>query len=120
MRSYTLHTRLGEPPELVAEGFAWGALVFGPFWLLARGAALPGLLGLCVAFLFAVLPAPYGSAALPVLMWGFGLFGHDLRRWSLARRGYALAGVIRARSQEDALARLFAERRELMAEALAT
>jgi hypothetical protein len=42
-----------------------------------------------------------------------GLSGHDLRRWSLARRRFTLAEVVKARSGETALARLLDRRRDL-------
>lgn len=118
MRSYTVHLRLGEAPTLVPETFSWGAAIFGPFWLFARGAALAGLAGLVLAFLAALLPGALGGASLLVLAWAFGLFGQDLRRWGLARRGYAFAGVIRAADADAALIRLLAEQPALMTEAL--
>ena len=40
------------------------------------------------------------------LAWFAGLCGRDLRRWSLARRGWRAPHVVVARSEEDALERL--------------
>ena len=42
-----------------------------------------------------------------------GLSGHDLRRWSLARRGFTLAEVVAARNAEGAFARLLDRRHDL-------
>ena len=118
MRSYTVHLRAGDAPALVPEAFSWGAAILGPFWLFGRGAVLAGLGGLGLAFLAALLPGAFGGICLLALAWAFGLFGQDLRRWGLARRGYTMSGVIRAANAEAALVRLLAERPGLMTEAL--
>ena len=47
------------------------------------------------------------------LAWGWGVFGRDLVRWSLARRGFDEAHVIAARDADTALARLLARRPDL-------
>jgi hypothetical protein len=47
-----------------------------------------------------------------------GLFGNDLWRWSLERRGYTLAHVVAAADSDSALLRLL-QRRPDLAEALA-
>ena len=120
MRIYTAHTNPFRPAVLVREGFAWGALVFGPFWLLAHRAWIAGVLGLC---LWVVLPmfAPHvaAPAVLVALHWACGLFGNDLRRWSLSRAGYLLVHVVAAPDQDAALARLLERRPDLIAGALA-
>jgi hypothetical protein len=99
---------------LVREGWSWGALFFGPFWLALHRAWIPAVLTLVAAFLIIAL-APEGIAA--VLLAGFmlllGLSGHDLRRWSLDHRGYLLAQVISARNELEALERLLARRPDL-------
>ena len=115
MRIWTAHTRPGFAPVLVREGFSLGALVLGPFWLFLQRAWLPGLLMLVADVLLSVLvPGPAGavvSLALSVLL---GLFGRDLVRSSLARRGFAEAHVLAARDEDAALARLLAARPDLM------
>ena len=55
MRIYTARTCPRRPPALVPEGFSWGALVFGPLWLLAHRAWIAGVLALCDFLLIAVL-----------------------------------------------------------------
>ena len=104
---------------LVREGFSWAALIFGWLWLLAHRAWVPALL----VFAAGVLAAALTADGLRLILIGAiaamqGLFGNDLRRWSLERRGYALAYVLAARDSEGALARLL-DRRPDLAEALA-
>lgn len=120
MRVYTAHLRPHAAPVLVREGFAWGAFFFGPFWLFAHRAWLAGVLALCAFVLIVAMPgwdvkAPLGLA----LAWALGLFGHDLRRASLARRGYLLAHVVAAADPDAALARLLARRSDLIGQAAA-
>jgi len=47
-----------------------------------------------------------------------GLFGHDLRRWAIERRGYFLAHVVAAPSEAEAMTRLLTLRRLLCAQYL--
>jgi hypothetical protein len=99
---------------LVREGFSFGAALFGPFWLALHRAWVPAALAL--AAWLAVNALTSGDAA-PVLDAGLvvlqGLFGNDLRRWSLGRRGFTLAEVVAARNTETAFARLLDRRRDL-------
>ena len=119
MRIYTAHTLAGRPPVLVKEGFAWGAFVFGPLWLLAHRAWVPGVLALCAWIILAVVvPEPFGGVVLLVLHWALGLFGRDLRRWSLARAGYLPVHVVAARDEDAALARLLDRRPDLIGDTL--
>ena len=120
MRVYTAHLRAAAPPVLVREGFSWGALIFGPVWLLAHRAWLPGVLALSGFVLIAALPGlPDRWLFALVLAWALGLWGNDLRRWSLARGGYLLAHVVAAEDQDTALARLLARRPDLTEAAVA-
>ncbi len=112
MRRYTVHVRPAPADPragariagvtLVPERFSWGALFLGPLWFAAVGAWLPALL---VVALWALCGAvfPPAVAAVVVLQ---GLLGQDLRRWSLRRRGLAMAGVVVAHGRDAALARL--------------
>jgi hypothetical protein len=117
MQVWTVHARADgrDPVVLVAEGFAWGACLLGPLWLLARRLWLGALGWVAVVALLAVLP---GEAALP-LMLGLclltGAHGRDLLRRKLARRGYQEIGVVAAPGEDAALARLLAERPDLAA-----
>ena len=120
MRIYTAHTRPRSAPVLVREGFCWGALVFGPFWLLARGIWIAGALSLCLWIAVAVVvPKPAAALVLVALHWILGLTGHDLRRWSLANAGYLLVHVVAARDGDTALVRLLERRPDLVDDAMA-
>lgn len=114
MKAYTAHLRRGAVPVLIAEGFAWGALLFGGLWLLAHRAWIPGVLALAAAVLIGVLTT---APAEPVLEIGLavliGLTGRDLWRWSLSLRGYVIAHVVTASSADAALARLLTLRPDL-------
>ena len=114
MRFWTAHIRQGAPPVLVREGFAWGALLFGPLWLAAHRAWVPAGLSLA-AFVLIHFLAPDGisTALTGGLMLLLGLSGHDLRRWSLDHRGYLLAQVVAAHNELGALERLLTRRPDL-------
>ena len=107
MTSFTVHVKQGAPVQLVPERFSLGALLLGPLWLLLVGAWIPAILLAC-AWVAAVLLVP--DAMLPPvalgLAWFAGLCGRDLRRWSLARRGWQAPHVVVARSEGEALERL--------------
>ncbi len=113
MRVFTVHTRPGAPPVLLAERFSFGALILGPLWLLRR-AFVPALFAAAVLVLIAArIPAPAGAVLCLAVLVLLGLLGQDLRRWTLARRGYAEIAVVVARDAEAALLRLLDHRPEL-------
>jgi hypothetical protein len=114
VRFWTVHLREGAAPVLVREGFSWSALIFGWLWLLLHRAWIPALLLLAAGVAVVALTADGVRAillgAIAVLQ---GLFGNDLRRWSLERRGYRLLHVVAGRDFESAFARLLQGRPEL-------
>ena len=115
MRIWTAHLHPARPPVLVQEGWSWGAAAFGPFWLLAHRAWVPGTLVLAaVVILNLVVP----GALRPVLVLGFflllGLLGRDLLRWALDRRGYAMQHIVAAPDGDAALLRLLDARADLV------
>ncbi|MEO9188800.1 MAG: DUF2628 domain-containing protein [Acetobacteraceae bacterium] len=114
MRIWTAHVRPNAAPVLIREGWSWGAFLFGPLWLLARGALIPAALALAVAVLAGVLT---GGTARVVLEFGIafllGFSGRDLVRWHLGLRGYRIAHVLAAHDPDVALSRLLAARPEL-------
>ncbi len=119
MRIYTAHTCPHRPPVLVREGFSWGALVFGPIWLLGHRAWIAGILAVCASIAIAVVS--HGVVAVVLMLalaWLLGLFGNDLRRWSLGRHGFVLVHVVAAGDVDTALARLLDRRPDLIADAL--
>ena len=116
MKVWTAHLHPARPPVLIHEGWSWGAALFGPFWLLAHRAWVPGVIVLAVVVALNLL-VPNGLRGLLAL--GFflllGLLGRDLLRWSLARRGYVLAHVVAAGDNDAAFARLLDARPDLAA-----
>lgn len=116
MRLYTALLKSDAEPVLVREGFAWGALVFGPIWLAAHRAWIPAAIALAVAVLVGVLvPDPAKGILLAGYAVILGLTGNDLRRWSLEHRGFVLIHVIAAQTLDDAFARLLQFRPDLIA-----
>ena len=115
MRIYTAHLKADREPVLVREGWSSYAALFGPFWLLAQRAWLPGAVLLVVTVLIRFLAPqqmqPVLSLALAVLT---GVLGRDIIRWSLDRRGYVEAHVLAARDEDGALGRLLAARPDLI------
>ncbi len=117
MRVYTAHTRKRSAPVLVREGFSWGALFFGPIWLLVHRAWVAGVLALCAAVGACLAPGLLPAVLLPALAWLLGVSGTDLVRWSLQRRGFLLAHVIAGTNIDAALARLLTVRPDLRQDA---
>jgi hypothetical protein len=99
---------------LVREGFAWGAFLFGPLWLAAHSAWIAAALALAASILILALTTGATAAVLmlALALW-LGLSCHDLRRWSMRHRGFALFGVIAARDETGAIARLLEHRPDL-------
>jgi Protein of unknown function (DUF2628) len=114
--AWTAHLRTEREPIVIPERFAWGALLFGPFWLAAHRAWLAAAITLAASILIQVLaPEPFAivlQAALALLL---GLSGHDLRRWSATMRGYIVTNVMIARTETEALGRLLTYRPDLAA-----
>jgi hypothetical protein len=121
MTSWTAHLREGQEPEVIPEGFSWGALIFGPLWLLAYRAWIPAVLALAASILIAVvIPDPAALIAELGLSLLLGLSGHDLRRWAVTTRGYLHTNVLQARSETEALARLLDARPGLVRQLVET
>ena len=114
MRIWTVHLSDNVPPVLVREGFSLSAALFGPIWLALHRAWVPAALALA-AFVAADSLTSGGTRLVldAGLMLLLGLSGHDLRRWSLNRRGFTLAEVVTARNTETAFAQLLTRRRDL-------
>lgn len=114
MRFWTGHLRPGTAPVLVREGFAWGALLFGPLWLAAYRAWIPAALSLATGILIVALTAGALTSALMLALaiW-LGVSGYDLRRWSMRQRGFTLFQVIAAHDETDAFAKLLERRPDL-------
>jgi hypothetical protein len=117
MRIYTVHLRPGaeEPadPLLVKEGFCWPAFFFSVVWALWNRMWLSALLFLVVIVAADVaaealgLPPNLGLALNLAIALLIGWGANDLRRWSLAREGYALEGIVAATGEDAATRRWF-------------
>lgn len=114
MRIWTAHVRPDTAPVLVREGFSWAALLFGPLWLLLHRAWLAALLAMAAGILVGFAPGPWGGLLEAAVAVGLGLFGRDLWRWSLDRRGFLLVDLLAAPDEDTAMARLLERRPDLM------
>ncbi len=120
MKTWTVHLRPATAPVLIPEAFSLPAALFAPVWLLVYGAWVSAAFALGAEV--AVAAATGGALRIVLALalgWLFGLIGQDLRRWSLAQRGFVLAHVVAAQSGDAAAARLFDQRPELAREAAA-
>ena len=119
MKTFTAHVSDRAAPVLVPEAFSLAAAVFGPFWLVAHRAWIPAVLSLCASVMLATLPDPTQTITGLAFAAAHGIFGRDLVRWSLERRGFVLAHVVAARDEDAAYARLLAARPDIATESLA-
>jgi hypothetical protein len=115
MRIYTVHPRAGQEPVLVREGFSWGAFLLPTLWFLWNRMWLVAfadlVLMLAIGLLLPDRAAAWVALAAQILL---AMHARDLRRWTLARRGFALVGVVAAANEEEAVLRLAAERPDLL------
>ena len=114
MRVFTTYLREDRAPVMVCEGFSFSAFVFGWIYLLWHRAWIPAALNVAAALIVFALTNRTGSLA-PVfgLLVLQGLFGRDLRRWSLERSGFVAGPILAAPDEDIALARLFTMRSDL-------
>jgi hypothetical protein len=116
VKLYAAHLKADAEPVLVREGFSWGALVFGPFWLAAQRAwVAAGLSFAAFVFIAVLAPEPAGTILSTGLAIVLGLIGNDLRSNALEQRGYVLLHVLAARGRDDAWMRLIDARPDLKA-----
>ncbi|MEK9661250.1 MAG: DUF2628 domain-containing protein [Alphaproteobacteria bacterium] len=119
MRVYTVHRLAWSADEdgdavLVKEGFAWPAFIFGIFWTLWHGMWIASAALFAISLLVGVAIGAAGlsddvaSLAQIVLHLGLGIFGNDMRRWSLRRTGRVETAVVAAPRLADAERRYFA------------
>ncbi|MFZ1416216.1 MAG: DUF2628 domain-containing protein [Defluviicoccus sp.] len=120
LKVYTIHLR--QPVRdaerdivLVREGFSWGAFLVSVLWALWNRLWLVAIVLMALGLLLPLVAGWVGlgtasggvlSFALAVLA---GLFGNDLKRWTMAGRGYAEVALVAARSPDEAQQR-FGER----------
>ncbi len=123
---YTVHEKGGLEGDVrfVREGFSVWAFLFTFLWLWAHRAWLAGL-----AVLGAMLLLGLGQGALGIsdhvtiaaqfaISAGVGIFGNDLHRAALARRGFAETGLSSGDSVDEAEIRYFGKRLHTAAPAI--
>jgi hypothetical protein len=118
MAIYTVHSRADAPddPLFVKDGFSWPAFLFTLIWALAKRmwivAAIIATYFIVTGLIAASTPREDFWQFLASLVLGLilGFEGNDLRRWSLARRGYGEVSVIEAQDLEEAELKFFAGR----------
>ena len=112
---FTSHLKPGQTPVLVREGFSFWAALFGWLWLLVNrawiAAALVFAASVLVGRLTTSLQSPGPAIGRFVLQ---GMFGRDLLRWGLARRGFVEGPPVVAGNRDGALVRLLAERPDVL------
>lgn len=107
-----IETRAGKI-IFVREGIAWWALFFPLIWILFHRLWLVLLLYLAAVFVIgaaaelADIPEAAGGLATMALSFLLALEGNDLRRWTLKRKGYALADVTGGRDMAECEQRFF-------------
>ena len=115
MKIFSSHLRPGRTPVLVQEGFSWAAFLFGFLYLAVHGAWLGAVLNFATLLAATWLALGTGSgAAMLALAVLQGCFDHDVRRWSLARRGLATGPIVAGMDADQALARLLDARPNLL------
>ncbi len=97
----------------VKEGFAWLALFVPMLWMLFYRMWLV-LLAFVIIMLVvqaAATAAGFGEMLAGWITLGasllFAFHANDLRRWTLARKGYAFAGLVTGRNREECETRFF-------------
>jgi hypothetical protein len=103
-----------EQAVFVRDGFAYFALVFGPFWLLAKGAWISAVLAMIVFALFGFGLALAGLGMLTGLVFFLlsaliSLENGVIRGWELRLRGYREAALVSGDDHEVIERRFFAE-----------
>jgi hypothetical protein len=122
MLTFTVHERPNFPADridraeglaFVRDGFSWSAALFAPLWMLAHRLWWP-LLGYVIVVAPIELLGASGlvhpgwiTLVLAALHLLIGFEADTLRRWTLARRGWATVGSVSGRTAEDCERRFF-------------
>lgn len=114
MRFYTVHAPSTSAPDsgdglvFVSDGFSWAAVAFGPLWLFYHRLwlALAGWVAIVAALVAASFILGLSPAAVPLiyylLLLLLGWEAASLRRYGLARRGYAMIDVAAGGNADEA------------------
>jgi hypothetical protein len=122
MRSYTVYEPPNPPADrvdraegmvFIKDGFSWTAALFGPLWMLYHWLWWPLLGFLVVTATFnglgrmTVIDAKWLGLAWLALHILIGFEADALRRWTLERRGWRMAGAVTGRNAEESERRFF-------------
>lgn len=103
----------------VKEGFSWPAFFFAEIWLIVSRMWLVLVLYIVAFAALVLIGAWIGSAfAGPAILLGhflFALEGNELKRWTLARRGFQVIDIVEGRHEEEAEVRFFQRAGDLIA-----
>ncbi len=113
MRTYTAHVQRNpiDPVRdiaLVREGFNFWAFLFAWLWAFGNGFWLVGVLLLAAQVLAGWLIDLIVPSTGPVILADLGyhvivgIVANDLRRWTLARRGFVMEAIVAERDQDSA------------------
>jgi len=114
VKTWTAYVAADRPPALIPEGFSWGAFVFGWLWLAWHRAWIFAAIALAADLALSAFTPFWTQVIFAVAM---GVFGQDLRRWTLELRGYTMDHVIASSSYDGAFGRLLHVRPELIEDA---
>lgn len=96
----------------VKEGFSWPAFFFAEIWMIVCRMWLVLVLYIAAVVLVSLAGRLVGdNLAGAVIFLGhllFALEGNELKRWTLARRGFVMVDVVEARNEAEAEIRFFA------------
>lgn len=123
MITFTAHERDSEFEDIAAraeailfvkEGFAWLALFFPLLWLIYHRmwVVFAGFVAILILLEAGVvlLGLEDGVAVISTIALSgvFALLANDLRRWTLARRGYRLVDLVNGRDRGECESKFFA------------
>jgi hypothetical protein len=122
MKLFTVHAERpasvpvtsARPPVLLAEGFCWGAALFGPLWFAWNRLWWDALVLLLLQVAAALLPEPFSAVAMIGIAVIAGMEARDRLRAQLGRRGLAMQGVVAAPDLDIAWFRLAQTRPDLL------
>ena len=122
MQTFTVHEPPNPPADrvdraeslvFIKDGVAWGAALFGPFWLLAHRLWWP-LIGYIAAYgaieavrLTRIVDQRWIGLCLLALNLLLAFEGDSLRRWTLNRRGWRMLGAATGRNRNECERRFF-------------
>ncbi len=119
MATYSVYARPddrnGADAIFVSDGFSFAGFIFTGFWALWHRMWIVAVLLFAAMLVASALPL--ASIAISLLT---GVFGNDLKRWSLARRGFSEIGISHGHDLEEAELRFYLSPRDVAAPVVAS